>query len=127
MQNYAEHFGRLADFRVRYKWLGQVGQRRPQKLFQHIRSDFCYAEFEKSDQFDNYFMIHPEFESEMDKPLSEDEPILPTGTASMWIIIENMRDFHRERIKVGVKGFMMGGPDKLAEVEVIEVVSLSSF
>ena len=126
MQSYAEEFGRLPDFRVRYRWLGQVGQRRPQKLFQHIRSDFCYAEFEKSDQFEIYFMIHPEFESEMGKPLSEDEPILPTGTASMWIIIENMRDFHRERIKVGVKGFMMGGPDKLAEVEIIEVVSLSN-
>jgi hypothetical protein len=126
MQSYAEHFGRPPDFRVRYKWLGQDGQRRPQKLFQYIRSDFCYAEFDEGQQFDNYFMIHPEFESAIGKPLSEGEDIPPGGTAGMWISVEKMRDFHRERIKVGVKGFMMGGPDRLAEVEVIEVVSLSS-
>ena len=127
MQSYAEHFERLPDFRVRYRWLGQVGQRRPQKLFQYIRSDFCYAEFAESQQFDNYFMIHPEFESETGKPLAEDDDVPSTGTAGMWIIVEKMRDFHRERIKVGVKGLMMGGSDRLAEVEVIEILSLSSF
>jgi len=127
MQSYAEEFGRLPDFRVRYRWLGQVGQRRPQKLFQHIRSDFCYAEFVESQEFDNYFMIHPEFESVTGKSLSEDDDVSLTGTAGMWIIVGKMRDFHRERIKVGVKGFMMAAADKLAEVEVIEVISLSSF
>jgi hypothetical protein len=126
MQSYSEHFGRLPDFRVRYKWLGQVGQRRPQKLFQHIRSDFSYAEFNESQQFDNHFMIHPEFESESGEPLSNDDNVPSTGTAGMWILVENMRDFHRERIKVSVKGFMMAGSDRLAEVEVIEVVSLSN-
>lgn len=126
MQSYAEHFGRLADFRVRYKWLGQVGQRRPQKLFQHIRSDFCYAEFIESQEFDNYFMIHPEFESETGETLPENADVPFSGIAGMWIIIDKMRDFHRGRIKVGVKGFMMGGPDRLAEVEVIEIVSLSN-
>ena len=124
MQSYAEYFGRLPDFRVRYRWLGQVGQHRPQKLFQHIRSDFCYAEFDEGQQVDNYFMIHPEFETEVGKPLSEDEDVSPTGTAGMWIIVEKMRDFHRERIIVGVKGFMMAGSDRLAEVEVIEITSL---
>jgi hypothetical protein len=126
MQSYAEHFGRLADFRVRYKWLGQVGQRRPQKLFQHIRSDFCYAEFVESKEFDNYFMIHPEFESETGNPLSKNVDVPFSGIAGMWIIIDKMRDFHRGRIKIGVNGFMMGGADRLAEVEVIEVVSLSN-
>lgn len=126
MQSYIEFFGRLPDFRVRYNWLGQVGQRKPQKLFQHIRSDFCYAEFDEGQQVDNYFMIHPEFESVGGKPLSEDEDVPSTGTAGMWILIEKMRDFHRQRIKVGAKGFMMAGSDRLAEVEVIEVVSLSN-
>jgi len=126
MQNYTEHFGRLPDFRVRYKWLGKVGQRRPQKLFQHLRSDFLYAEITDNPELDNYFMIHPEFELEDGKPLSEDEDVPTDGTAGMWIVREEMRDFHRERIKIGVKGFMMGGPDKLAEVEVIKVVSLSN-
>jgi hypothetical protein len=126
MQSYSEHFGRLADFRVRYRWLGQPGQRRPQKLFQHIRSDFCYAEFAENQEFENYFMIHPEFETEAGKPLAEDVDIPPSGTAGMWIIVDEMRDFHRERIRSGVTGFMMAGPDKLAEVEVIEVVSLSN-
>jgi len=126
MQSYAEHFGRLPDFRVRYRWLGPDGQRRPQKLFQHIRSDFCYTEFAENQQFDNYFMIHPEFESEVGTALSEDDDVPPNGTAGMWILVDEMRDFHRERIRVGVKGFMMAGSDKLAEVEVIEVISLPS-
>jgi hypothetical protein len=71
-------------------------------------------------------MIHPEFESAVGKPLSDDEDVPLTGTAGMWIIIEKMRDFHRERIMFGVKGFMIAGSDRLAEVEVIEVISLSN-
>jgi hypothetical protein len=127
MQSLAENFGRLADFRVRYRWLGQAGQRRPEKLFQHIRSDFSYADYAESQLIDNYFMIHPEFETEPGKPLSEDEDVPANGTAGMWIVVEKMRVFHRERIKVGVKGFMIAAADKLAEVEVIEVVSLLIF
>jgi hypothetical protein len=71
-------------------------------------------------------MIHPEFESEEGGPLSEAETVPPIGTAGMWILVDEMRSYHRERIRVRVRGFMMGGPDRLAEVEVIEVVSLSS-
>ena len=124
MQSYTEFFGRLPDFRVRYNWLGQAGQRRPQKLFQHIHSDFCYAEFAENQQFENYFMVHPEFESEAGTPLSEDADVPSNGTAGMWILVDEMIDFHRENLRVGVKGFMMAGSDKLAEVEVIEVISL---
>jgi hypothetical protein len=40
-------------------------------------------------------------------------------------LVEEMRDFHRERIKAGVKGFMVGGSTLHAEVEIIEVLSLA--
>ncbi|MDH5506196.1 MAG: hypothetical protein OEZ02_03120 [Anaerolineae bacterium] len=126
MQTYDELFGRAADFRVRYRWLGQPGQRRPQRLFQHIRSDFSYAEFEENGEVGNCFMIYPEFEAEDGSAFPDEHLVPPVGTAGMWINVDKMRDFHRERIKVGVKGFMVSGAVKLAEVEVIEVISLSS-
>lgn len=124
MESYVEIFGRLPDFRVRYRWLGRNGQRRPQKLFQHIRSDFCYAELEKGNRFENQFMIWPEFEAEDGSVIAEGENVPSSRIAGMWILVEEMRDFHRERIKAGVKGFMVGGSTLLAEVEVIEVLSL---
>jgi hypothetical protein len=125
MKSYFEHFGRSPDFRVRYRTLDREVQRRPQLLFQHIRSDYCYAQPTEGDQFENYFMIHPEFESGDGGIISEDEVVPPTGTAGMWILVDEMRNFHRERIRIGVKGFMMEGPYRLAEIVVIEVVSLA--
>jgi hypothetical protein len=97
LQSCADNFGRLSDFRVRYRWLGQVGQRRPQDSFQHFRSDFFFAKIVECQQFDNYFMIYPEFESETGEPLSENDDAPFTVTAGMWIVVEKMRDFHRER------------------------------
>jgi hypothetical protein len=41
----------------------------------------------------------------------------------MWIINEANQVLHKERIKIGLKGFFMEGPHKSAECEVIEVVN----
>jgi len=89
-----------------------------------MRSDFTYSEFDVQAGVDNYFMLHPEFEQEDGAILPEDKTVPYEGSAGMWIVINEMRDFHRKRIEIGVKGFMMDGPYRIAEVEVIEVVSL---
>jgi len=41
----------------------------------------------------------------------------------MWILNESLIELHKERIKIGLKGFFMEGPHKAAECEVIEVVN----
>jgi len=89
-----------------------------------MRSDFCYAEHNDEGEFGNYFMIHPEFELETSKAIPEDDPVPTSGIAGMWIVVEKMRSYHQKRIRVGVKGFMVSGLEKIAEVEVIEIVSL---
>jgi hypothetical protein len=42
----------------------------------------------------------------------------------MWIVIPKMRQFHRDKIKVGLKGFFMEGSRRVAECEVIEILGL---
>lgn len=45
----------------------------------------------------------------------------------MWILFPEMRELvHKDRIKVGIKGFMMEGQRKIGEVEVIKIVGLHS-
>ncbi|MGD8455377.1 MAG: hypothetical protein PVF83_03245 [Anaerolineales bacterium] len=125
MKTYSELFGRPPDFRVRYRCLGKEGPKKPKRFYQHIRSPFSYKEFDEESEASTLFDIFPEFEAE-DGSIYPEESLIPLiGTARMWINRDEMRDYHRERIKVGVKGFM-GGGIKLAEVEVIEVVSLAS-
>jgi hypothetical protein len=43
----------------------------------------------------------------------------------MWILSEEMREFHRKRIKVGTKGYWVLGPFKVANVTVIKLGALS--
>ena len=100
-------------------------QRRPDLLFQHMRSDFSYEQFDDGGQQQNYFMIQPEFEASDGGVLGEAEKVPSSGTAGMWIVVDEMRAFHRDRIKIGVKGFMMEAAYRLAEVEVIEVIGLA--
>ena len=42
----------------------------------------------------------------------------------MWIMSELLKEKHKQRIKVGQKGFFMEGHCKTAECEVIEVIGL---
>lgn len=42
----------------------------------------------------------------------------------MWILNPDFMDYHRSRIKIGVKGFFMEGGIKTAECEVIGLVGL---
>jgi hypothetical protein len=70
-------------------------------------------------------MIWPEFEDDQGNIITNtDIRVKSIGTARMWIVIPKMRQFHRDKIKVGLKGFFMEGSRRVAECEVIEILGL---
>ncbi len=72
-------------------------------------------------------MIWPEFEDEVGNIINEDKTsVLGTGTARMWIADPDRRQYHRDKIKVGLKGYFMEGPRKIAESIIIEILGLST-
>lgn len=68
-------------------------------------------------------MIWPEFEDE-NQELVEEGVVPETGTALMWILSPDWRDYHREKIQMGTVGYFMEGIRKVAVCEVIELVGL---
>lgn len=113
---------RLPDFRVRYQWTATRESVVPQQPLQHMRCDFAYAADDWSRE--GVYMIWPEFEDEEGQPLPENSRLPLTGTATMWILSDEMRQtVHRARIKVGTRGhFFAGHP--IADVEVIAILGL---
>jgi hypothetical protein len=114
------------DFRVKYRFYDESEGGRKITPGQGYRSDYWYYH-ELQPNPNSIYMIWPEFEDEQGNVVTDTEiRIKPTGTARMWIIIPKMRQMHRERIKVGRKGYFMKGPRRVAECEVIEIIGLNS-
>ena len=123
IKTYREIRNRREDFIVRYKlYFPQDGGRKV--TFQHLRCDFMYEGDDP--EKDGIYMIHPEFLNENGDPVSEDTPVSLAGKASMWVIVEEMKEkVHRQRVKIGVHGYFMEGARKIGEVVVEEIVGLS--
>src|SRR5262249_24307456 len=112
------------DFRVRYMWLPPAADGLVQRPHQHLRCDFAYAGDDIGKT--GVYMIWPEFEDALGRPIPEGAEVPASGTATMWIVSrEEFEDYHRERVRPGVRGFFMVGARRIAEVEVIEVLHLS--
>ena len=108
---------RLPDFVVEYSWDPEEIVK-TQKRFQGIRSDFLYEGDDPSK--DGIFMIWPEFlDAEGNVITRKDSQVEPTGHANMWICFEEMIPYHKERLKVGTKGYMVAGSKKLANLKVL--------
>ena len=70
-------------------------------------------------------MIWPEFEdSNGNDLLDDDKPVPNLGIARMWIINNEMRPYHYDRIKIGMKGYFREGATYSADCEVIEILDL---
>ncbi|MDI1355807.1 MAG: hypothetical protein PSX36_12870 [bacterium] len=118
---------RPCDFIVKYRFYTEdEGGRKTGTPIQGYRSDFMYAEDEVEDkQKCKMWMIHPEFLDQDNKIILDKTIRVPqTGKAKMWILNEKLQEMHKERIKVGQKGYFMEGI-KSAECEVIEIVGLN--
>jgi hypothetical protein len=114
------------DFDVQYRFYSQNEGGRKTLPTQGYRCDFSYD----GDDINNVgiFCIHPEFEDEKGNIITDiNMEVSPHGTARMWILFPEMRQqVHRDRIKVGIKGYFMEGSRKVGEAEVIRIVGLYS-
>lgn len=119
---YEKRLGHKADFRVKYKFRSpEGGGRKTGEPYQGIRSDFSFV----GETENKMYMIWPEFEdSEGNVLLYNDKSVPNSGTARMWIINNEMRPFHYDKIKIGVKGNFREGAMFTADCEVIEVLDL---
>ncbi len=119
---YEQKVNRLCDFIVKYKFIPVEKGGRTTLPAQGYRPDFLYAE---DNEKDGLWIIWPEF-LDLNGNVITDKSIRvdPDGKAIMWIMNEQFTEKHRVRIKIGQKGFFMEGSKKVAECEVIEVVSL---
>ncbi len=88
-----------------------------------IRWDFAYA---SDDQFITLYMIYPDFYDQEGRSLPEDQS-LPTGVdlpARMFVLVKEMRDLHRQRIRKGVRFYCHEGSRRVAEGVVTQIAGL---
>jgi hypothetical protein len=121
---YEQNKNRDCDFIVQYRFYSaEEGGRKTGNPAQGYRSDFMYS---GDENLKKLWMIWPEFlDSENNIILDESIRVPTSGKAKMWILNEALYELHQERIQIGLKGFFMEGPHKVAECEVIQVVNLS--
>lgn len=121
--SYAEHCKNSADFEVRYRFFtSEEGGRVSGPPWQHYRCDWAYADEMGAT---GIYMIHPEFIAEDGSVLAEGFPVPWAGTATMWIVVPEMRSqIHRQRIMEGVRGYFMEGNRRVAEAVVTRILGL---
>jgi hypothetical protein len=110
------------DFMVQYRFFSpEEGGRLIGNPVQGYRSDFMYSGDEKSRQ---QWMIWPEFlDNEDNIILDKSLRVSTSGKAKMWVLNEALIEFHKGRIKIGLKAFFMEGQHIVAECEVIQIVN----
>lgn len=72
---------------------------------------------------DGISMVWPEFVDSDSVALPEGE-VPNTGHALMFVVNPERIQFHKERIRVGTRGFFMEGARRVAECEVTRVLDL---
>jgi hypothetical protein len=124
--SYELNLGREPDFRVRYRFYDKEEGGRSIPPSQGYRSNFWYFNESHAHIEKGIFMIHPEFEnSNGEIILQDDVSVEKVGTDRMWIVNQHWRAYHNEKIKIGMTGYFMEGPKKVAECVVIELISIS--
>jgi hypothetical protein len=123
-QPYNERLGHPHDFVVEYRFLTEdEGGRQTGPPHQSYRSDFWY-EHDNHDM-NGIFMIWPEFlDGKGDLIMNTDKKVPETGTARMWIINDQMRKYHQDRVAVGLTGYFMEGSKRVAVCTVTEIEGL---
>lgn len=122
MQKYEEIRKHPPDFIVRYR-LYSPSEGGRKVTYQHLRCDFMYAGDDPVK--DSIYMIHPEFLDESGQPVEKNVVVPLEGTASMWILVPEMRaSVHRSRVNVGVRGHFMEGHRKIGDLVIEDVAAL---
>ena len=120
--SYRIKLNREPDFLVAYRFFTpEEGGRVTGTPTQGYRSDFRYEHPEHTKG--RVFMIWPEFLDEDDEVITDNIlPVRWSGKAYMWIIANEMRPYHKDKIKVGLNGFFVEENKKVAECDVIQVL-----
>ncbi len=121
--SYEQVRNRPCDFRVKFRFYNEnEGGRKTGPPMQGYRSDFMY---EGSDpKTDRIYMIHPEFIDDTNNVILDKTYRPWTGKANMWILNPDFYEYHKQRIKLIIKGYFIEGRHKTAECEVIEIIGL---
>jgi hypothetical protein len=114
--SYSDRLNRGPDFIVKYVRTDDVQAGLRIILTQGVRSDFRYF----GDAPERCFMIHPEFLDDNKNVISDFSEVADSGYASMWILEDASREYHKSRISRNVKGFMVVGHQVIAEVIVVD-------
>ena len=70
-------------------------------------------------------MIYLEFEDREGNVITEtDLPLPEVGTARMWILKKDFKNYHKSKLKIGTKGYFIEGARKVGECIVIELIDL---
>ncbi|MCJ8289986.1 MAG: hypothetical protein HRT58_10010 [Crocinitomicaceae bacterium] len=123
LPSYKEVFKRREDFMVKYRFYTIEENGRKTLPHQHIRNDFWYDH--KDHKANQIFMIYPEFE-DLEGEMIVEGQIYREGIAKMWILMPDMFEYHKKRIKVGQKGYFHEGARKTAICEIIEITGLTN-
>lgn len=123
---YDNRLGHIADFKVEYHFYSENEGGRKTIPHQGYRSDFWYEHPEHSGT-NQIFMIWPEFENEKGEViLDEDSTVSKNGTARMWVIMPERRQYHLDKINLGMTGYFMEGSRRVAICKVTEILGLTS-
>jgi hypothetical protein len=91
-----------AGFKVIYRFYTEEEGGRKSLPFQGYRSDFRYDNPKPSS---NIFMILTEFLDENENTIIDtNHRITKSGKATMWIIAPQAREYHKDKIKAGIRG-----------------------
>jgi len=85
--------------------------------FNGIRWDFRYAK----DDGNDIYMIWAEFIDGKGELISPDIKLIGTYRANMYVVKDEMKEFHKEKINVGVEFYMVDGAHKVAKGTVARV------
>ena len=112
------------DFEVKYRFLKpEEGGRRSGLPYQNYRSDWLY---EGDDISDGIYMIWPIFLDGNGNFIDAESQVPMEGTAQMYIVNEELRkSFHAKRLRPGVRGYFMEGPNRVAEAVVTRLLAIS--
>ena len=120
--SYEQKLKRSCDFVVKYRFLTKEEGGRQTLPLQGVRFDFMY--FGDSPEKDSIYIIHPEFLNNSHQVITEKIMVPEKGNARMWIVNRDYLDYHKERLKIGTKGYFMEGPKIIAECNVIKLIGL---
>ncbi|MGC1498231.1 MAG: hypothetical protein WA790_20665 [Sulfitobacter sp.] len=114
-------YGRKPDFEAEITVLtaDQGGRKTPP--FNKIRWDFRYADDAPSD---GIYMIHPYFLDKNRELFPDGQALSGTMTALMFIVIEEMADYHRKRIAIGTEFYCVEGYKICATGTVTDLIGL---